>query len=53
MSLGIEVRLGPGDCVLDGDPALPSLKGGGALNFWPISIVVKWLDALRCHFVRR
>jgi len=28
MSLGMEVRLGPGDFVLDGDPAHRSPKGG-------------------------
>jgi len=33
MSLGMEVGLGPGDFVLDGDPALPSQKGGGAPKF--------------------
>ena len=27
MSLGTEVGLGPGDIVLDGDPAPPTLKG--------------------------
>jgi len=27
MKLGMEVDLGPGDIVLDGDPALPPLKG--------------------------
>jgi len=30
MSLGMEVGLGPGDFVLDGDPAAPPQKGGGA-----------------------
>ena len=30
MSPGMEVGLGPGDFVLDGDPALPSQKRGGA-----------------------
>ena len=28
MSLGMEVGLGPGDFVLDGDPVAPSQKGG-------------------------
>jgi len=28
MPLGVEVDLGPGDFVLDGDPALPSPKKG-------------------------
>ena len=30
MPLGMEVGLGPGDFVLDGDPAPPPQKGGGA-----------------------
>jgi len=30
MSLGMELGLGPGDFVVDGDPALPSPKGGRA-----------------------
>jgi len=29
MSLGMEVGLGSGNFVLDGDPALPPQKGGG------------------------
>jgi len=33
MSLGTEVRLGPGDIVLDGDPAPPSDRGTAALLF--------------------
>jgi len=42
----MEVGLGPGDFVLDGDPApLP--------NFWSISIVDKRLDASRFHLVWR
>jgi len=33
MSLGTELGLGPGDFVLDGDPApLPSPKGGRSLS---------------------
>ena len=28
MSLGMELGLGPGDFVLDGDPVTPSQKGG-------------------------
>ena len=44
--LRMEVDLGPGDFVLDGDPACPAQKGDGALlpNFWPMSIVAKLLD---------
>jgi len=41
MPLGTEVDLGPGDIMLDGDPAPPLQKGGGAL---PMSIVAKRLD---------
>ena len=29
MTLGMEVALGPGHIVLDGDPATPKKKGGG------------------------
>jgi len=41
MELGIEVGLGPGHIVLDGDPAPPPQKGGTAPNFQPMPIVVK------------
>ena len=50
MPLDMEVGLGPGDFVLDVDPA-PLPKRGLFRNFWPISIVAKWLDASRCQFV--
>jgi len=33
ISLGMEVGLGPGDFVLDGDPAPPPQKGGRAPKF--------------------
>jgi len=37
--LGMEVDLGPGHIVLDGDPA-PLQKGHSSpLSFWPMSIV--------------
>jgi len=52
MLLGTEVGLGPGDIVLDGEPA-PSPKRGTAPNFWPMFIVAKRLDGLRCHLVWR
>ena len=42
MPFGMEVGLGPGDFVLDGDPAHPLLREKRAqppLNFRPISIV--------------
>ena len=54
MKLGMEVGLGPGHVVLDGDPASPSKnKRSTAPNFRPMFIVAKWLDGSRCHLVRR
>jgi len=54
MILGVEVGLSPGDFVLDGDPAPLPIRGRSPLpNFRPISIVVKRLDASRCHLVWR
>jgi len=44
MSLGMEIGLSPGNFVLDGDPAPPPQKEGGAPNFWPMSIVARRLD---------
>ena len=35
MTLGIEVGLGPGDIVLDGDPAPPP-KQKASPHFWPM-----------------
>ena len=47
MSLGMDLGLGPGDFVLDGDPAIPP-KGGGCApppNFRPMFIVPNgWMD---------
>ena len=46
MKFGMQVGLGPGDFVLDGDPAPPPQKGGGALQIfgpcllWPNG----WMD---------
>jgi len=51
LTLATEVGLGPGDIVLDGDPA-PSEKGGTAPNFPPMFVVAKRLDGSRCHLVR-
>jgi len=39
MPLRMEVGLGPGYIVLDGDPAPP--KGHSSLNFRPMSVVAK------------
>jgi len=46
MSLGMEVGLGLRDIMFDVDPATPRKKGTPILppNFWPMSIVAKWLD---------
>jgi len=41
MPLGTEVDLGPGDIVLDGDPAAPTERGSAAPIFRPMSIVPK------------
>ena len=43
MPLGMEVGLGPGDIVLDRDPAPSPQKGHSYPNFRPMSIVAKWL----------
>jgi len=44
MSLGTEVAgLGPGDSVLDGDPALPRKGAQQSPTFRPMSIVAKRL----------
>jgi len=53
MPLGMEVGLGPGNFVLDGDPATPTQKGAGAPNFRPMSVVVKRLDGGRRHMVQK
>jgi len=47
MPLGMEVSLGAGDFVLDGNPAPPKKGGIAPNNFWPMSIVVKRLDGSR------
>jgi len=53
MAIGMEVGLGPGHIVLDGDPAPLPKKGAEPLNFRPVTIVAKGLDASRCHLVCR
>ena len=37
-------------CVRWG-PSFPSPKGAQPPNFWPISVVAKWLDVSRCHLI--
>ena len=45
MPLGVEVGLGPGDIVFDGDPAIPRKNGiPTPPNFWLMFIVAKRLD---------
>ena len=51
--LGMQVGLGPGHIVLDGDPAHPPPKGGRAPNFWLMSTVATQLDGSGCHSARR
>jgi len=52
LKLCMEVDLSPGHIVLYEDPA--PLKGAQLPpNFWPMSVVAKWLDGLRCHLVWR
>ena len=53
VKLGVQVGLGSAHVVLDGDPALPPQKRGKAPNFWPISVVPKWLHGSRCHLIWR
>ena len=51
MALGMEVGLGPGHIVLDGDPAPLPKKGPEPPPIFGPSIVAKRLDASRCHLV--
>jgi len=68
MTRGIEVGLGPGHIVLDGDPAppqkgaqppphyqlcLPQKGHSSSPTFWPMSIVAKWLDGSLSQLVWR
>ena len=43
MKLGMQVGLGPGHIVLDGNPAL-SPQRDAAPNFRPMLVVAKWLE---------
>jgi len=52
MPLGTEVGLSLGDIVLDGDQAPLPIKGHSR-QFWPVSVMAKRLDELRCHVVWR
>jgi len=52
-ALGMDVGLGPGHIVLDGDQVPLSKSGRAPPNFRTIFIVAKRLDASRCHLVWR
>jgi len=53
MALDMEVGLGPGHIVLDGEPAPLPPKGDRPPQFSALFIVAQRLDALRCHLVWR
>jgi len=54
MPLGLEVGLGPGHIVLDGDPAPSPTKGTAQPpNFQPMSILAKLLYVSGYHLVQR
>jgi len=54
MPLGTEVGPGLRNMVFDVDPAIPRKKGTPTpTQFWPMSIVAKWLDRRRRRFVRQ
>jgi len=52
MKLSMEVGLGPGHIVLDGDPGPPP-ETGNSPQFSARLAVAKGLDVSRCHLVRR
>ena len=65
MKLGMQVGLGTGHIVSDGDPARPCphcvrcspsspcLKGAQSLNFLTMSVMGKWLDRSRWQLVEK
>ena len=53
MALDMEVGLGPGHIVLDGELSPLPIKEAQPPNFRPIFIVGKWLDELKSHLVWR
>jgi len=54
MPLGMKVGLGPGDFVLDGEPAPLPKKGAEPLpNFRPMPVMAKRLDGSRWHLAWR
>jgi len=53
MPLGMELGLGLGHIVLDGTQLPQKGAQPPSPNFWPMSIVAKWLDASGYHLVWR
>ena len=51
MKLGVQIGLGPGHIVLDGDPAPSPSPKGAQPQFSAISVAAKWLHGSRCHLV--
>ena len=51
MPLGMEVGLGPGNFLLDGDPAHLLKKGAEPPNFRSMFTVAKRLDGSRCTWL--
>jgi len=52
MKLGVQIGLGTGHIVLDGDPArLPKRGTAPPPNFRTISVAAKWLHGSSCHLV--
>jgi len=53
MKCGMVVGFGPGHIMLD-EAKLPLQKEGGTdPNFWPMAVVAKRLDGLRCRLIWR
>jgi len=53
MPRGTEVAVGPGDIVLDGDPATLPQKHTAVTPIFGPCIVAKRLDGSTCHLVLR
>ena len=53
IKLGMQVGVGPGHVVLDGDQAPPPQRRTALppANFRPISVAAEWLHGSRCHLV--
>jgi len=54
MPFGMEVGLGPGDFVFDGDPAIPRTKGTPTSpNFWRCGVVASVVRRMNEVTLRR